>query len=116
MSDRASAQKSFDSLLAQYRAQTLPKVTQDWDHLTENEKQAMSQMHNFFCGMHLVVNMAEHAAESLKLIEGNHSDNSKFAFVDESESGTLRLIRTACKAFEKRGMKKMVALCNLLHT
>ena len=25
-------------------------------------------MHNFYCGMHLVVNMAEHASNALKLI------------------------------------------------
>lgn len=106
MSDRASAQKSFNSLLTAYRADILPNVTKNWDDLTENERQSMSEMHNFYCGMHLVVNMAEHASESFKLIERNYSDNSKFAFHSDNESGTLRLIRTACKALEKRGDEK----------
>ena len=106
MSDRASTQKSFNTLLSEYRAGILPIVIQDWDDFIPEEKQSMSQMHNFFCGMHLVVNMAEHASECLKLIERNYPNNPKFAFNNDSESGTLRLIRTTCKAFEKRGNEK----------
>lgn len=129
MSDRASAQKSFNSLLADYRADILPNVTENWGDLTDTERQSLSQMHNFYCGMHLVVNMAEHASETLKLIERNYEDTSKFAFNTDNESGTLRLIRTACKAFERRGderngcplqfaaylKRKGVANCPLIH-
>ena len=50
MSDRASAQKSFNSLLEEYRASILPTITANWDYLTTNEKQSMSRMHNFYCG------------------------------------------------------------------
>lgn len=106
MSDRASAQKSFNSLLADYRAQILPNVTENWEDLTDTERQSLAQMYHFYCGMHVIVNMAEHAAETLKLIERNYEDTSKFAFNTDTESGTLRLIRTACKAFEKRGDEK----------
>ena len=101
MSDRASTQKSFNALLAEYRESILPTVTKNWEGLTAHEKQSMSHMHNFYCGMHLVVNMAEHASEALKLIERNHDPNS-----NRMEPGTLRLIRMACKAFEKRGCEK----------
>lgn len=104
MSDRASTQKSFNSLLAKYRAEILPSVITNWDNLTTDEMLSMSHMHNFYCGMHLVVNMAEHASESLRLIERDH--NSKYTFNNGSESGALRLIRTVCKAFEKRGCGK----------
>ena len=103
MSDRASAQKSFNTLLEEYRASLLPTITANWDSLTTIEKQSMSQMHNFYCSMHLVVNMAEHASETLKLIERNYHESSSFAFASDSEPGTIRLIRTACKAFEKKG-------------
>lgn len=106
MSDRASTQKSFNSLLADYRAHILPNVMENWGDLSDSERQSLSQMHNFYCGMHLVVNMAEHTSETLKLIERNYEDTSKFAFNTDNEAGTLRLIRTACKAFEKRGDEK----------
>ncbi len=69
MSDRASSQKLFNSLLADYREGILPSVTENWEDLTENEKRSIAQMHNFYCGMHFVVNMAEHTAETLKLVE-----------------------------------------------
>lgn len=75
----------------------------NWDDLTDTERQSLSQIHNFYCGMHLVVNMAEHASETLKLIKRNYEDTSKFAFNTDNESGTIRLLRTACKAFERRG-------------
>lgn len=106
MSDRASAQKSFNSLLEEYRASILPTITANWDSLTTNEKQSMSQMYNFYCSMHLVVNMAEHASETFKLIERNYHESPSFAFTSDNEPGTVRLIRTSCKAFEKRGDEK----------
>ena len=56
--------------------------------------------------MHLVVNMAEHTSEALKLIEREYHDSTTFTFTTGNEPGTIRLIRTACKAFEKRGDEK----------
>lgn len=45
---------------------------------------------------------SEHASESLKLFENALSDSQ----AQEGEAGTIQLIRTACKAFEKRGDEK----------
>ena len=106
MSDRAAAQKSFNTLLAAYRSDNLPSIVDNWNSLSSDEQSTMSQMHNFYCGMHLVVNMAEHTSESLKLIERNFASEATHAICTEHESGTVRLIRTACKAFERRGDEK----------
>ena len=106
MSDRASAQKSFNTLLQEYRAGILPSVVHNWENITTQEQQSMAQMFNFFCGMHLVVNMAEHVSESLKLFEQAHLTDTQSVVFSDSGSGTIRLIRTACKAFEKRGDEK----------
>ena len=106
MSDRASAQKSFNTLLQEYRSGILPSVIQNWENITIQEQQSMAQMFNFFCGMHLVVNMAEHVSESLKLFEQAHPTDTQSVTSNDSSSGTIRLIRTACKAFEKRGDEK----------
>ena len=103
MSDRASSQKAFNTLLSEYRVEVLPQVVSKWDSMSDTEQQSMSQMYNFFCGMHLIVNMAETIAESLKLFEKAHMDDTQQS---EVESGTIRLVRTACKAFEKRGNEK----------
>ena len=103
MSDRASSQKAFNTLLSEYRAEVLPQVVSNWDSMSEEEQQSMSQMYNFFCGMHLVVNMAETVSESLKLFEKAHMEDT---LLSDSESGTIRLVRTVCKAFERRGNEK----------
>lgn len=106
MSDRAAAQKSFNSLLATYRAEILPNVVNNWDRMSTDEQSALSQMHNFYCGMHLVVNMAEHTAESLKLTEQHYNSPITHAVHATNEPSSIRLIRTACKAFERRGDEK----------
>lgn len=106
MSDRAAAQKSFNALLATYRAEILPDVVKNWEGLTGNEQMTISQMHNFYCGMHLVVNMAEHTSESLKLIEKNYESPTTHAVYTTNEPGSVRLVRTVCKAFERRGDAK----------
>lgn len=103
MSDRASSQKAFNAILSEYRAEVLSQVVSNWNGMSEDEQQSMSQMYNFFCGMHLIVNMAETIAESLKLFEKAHTEDMHQS---ESESGTIRLVRTTCKAFEKRGNEK----------
>ena len=101
MSDRASAQKSFNTLLQEYRLGVLPEVVKNWDNISKEEQLSMARMFNFFCGMHLVVNMAEHISESLKLFEQAHFEQQS-----DGGSGIVRLIRIACKAFEKRGDEK----------
>ena len=58
-------------------------------------------MYHFYCGMHLVVNMAEHTAEALKLFE-----SAEGSMDVDREAGTVRLVRTPCKAFQWRGCEK----------
>ena len=48
---------------------------------------------------------AEHTAEALKLFENFLAVQLSLVW-GSSEAGTLRLIRTACKAFEQRGDEK----------
>ena len=106
MSDRASTEKAFNKLIASYRAEILPDVVRNWKDLTTHEKNSMARMYHFFCGMHMVVGMADNASESLKLFETNHESHEDGQPEMCSEAGTVRLIRTACKAFEKRGDEK----------
>ena len=106
MSDRASSQKSFNALLASYRADILPTVVTNWNSLSANEQSTLSQMHNFYCAMHLIVNMAENASEALKLIEQNYDSPVTHSVHSTTEPSSIRLIRTACKAFERRGDEK----------
>ena len=38
MSDHASAHKSFNDLLAKYKANTLPTITENWETVTDEKK------------------------------------------------------------------------------
>lgn len=99
MSDRASSQKAFNTLLSEYRTNVLPLIIDNWESLEKNEQTSMSQMFHYFCAMHLLVNMAENVTEALKLFENANGTS-------DSESGTVRLVRTACKAFQMRACEK----------
>ena len=59
---------------------------------------------NFFCGMHLVVNMAESCSETLKLFERSIQSNETDK--PTSESVTVRLIRTVSKSFGPKADEK----------
>ena len=59
-------------------------------------------MFHYFCGMHLLVNMAENVTEALRLFENVNGTS-------DNESCTVRLGRlgrTACKAFSKWACEK----------
>ena len=82
----------------------LPQVVEEWDNLLAEKQMLLSSMYNFFCSMHLVVNMAECSSESLRLFEDSTSAPSQQH--THGESGPVQLIRLVCKSFEKRGDEK----------
>lgn len=59
MSDRAATESKFNAILQSYRESCLPKITDNWDSLSKTAKQKLIEMNNFFCGLHLLVSMAE---------------------------------------------------------
>lgn len=111
MSDRHIAEKSFNSLLESYRLEVLPSVIDNWDELNIDEQQSISTLNNFFCGLHLLVGMADTASSTLLEWELTHFKESVgaaalFGIIKKSESGIIRLIRTACKALCKHGSEQ----------
>ena len=109
MSDRHIVEKNFNKQLEDYRAEVLPVVVSNWSALSIEEKSNISSLNNFFCGMHVIVGLADTAAAVLSEWEKLCSDliiTSPHAMVNKSEPGTIRLIRTACKAFSRHGSEK----------
>ena len=106
MSDRHIVEKSLNQLLEDYRGSVLPELVKSWDQMTPDEQASMTIMNNFFCGMHLIVGIADVAASILVQWESSHFEGNppvQSKFSHKSESGTVRLIRTACKALSKHG-------------
>ena len=102
MSDRAAfnttLNREFDELLSK----VIPDVVANWETLREDEKQSLMNVSHYFCGLHLTVNFAE-AVKALKSVEGAMLEGKNPFTFDNSECGTFRLLRTACKAFEEHG-------------
>lgn len=104
MSDQGPINPSFNRELQSVREDLLPVAIKHWDTLSEQTKSEISAMSNFYCKMHLIVNLEEEAKKALKsfediVVEGGKNQHS-FA---TNEAGAARLVRTACKAFTTRG-------------
>ena len=101
MSDRHSAEKLFNELLFEYREELLPMVAENWDQITDIEKDQLTRMNNFFCGLHYIVGLADCAEETLKVWEAQGTEEGTY-----NTSSTQRLICKACKAFHHRGSQQ----------
>ena len=101
MSDRHAAEKLFNELLADYRAEILPDVVCGWADANEFERVQFTRMNNFFCGLHFIVGLAECADATLRLWE-----EAQELPASGKSSGSQRLIRTACKGFHSRGSQQ----------
>ena len=107
MSDRYIVQKNFNSLLEEYCAQILPEVITSWHDLSFEEQQSISSCNNFFCGLHLLVGITDVVSSTLLQWEATHfSEDLSGALVHKSESGTVRLICTVCKALSKHSSEQ----------
>ena len=111
MSDRHVVQKKFNSLLEDYRLEILPMVVKDWSQLTTAEQDHLSSLNNFFCGMHVLVGMADTTSTTLQHWENAHFDcpvgaTANGTSFSKSESGVVRLIRTTCKAMGRHGSEQ----------
>ena len=108
MSDRHIVQKNFNELLESYRSEILPDVISSWKDLSSEEQQQVSSLNNFFCGLHMIVGMADTAASVLCHWEATTvtSTTGSGVIVRKSESGIVRLVRTACKALSKHGSEQ----------
>ena len=112
MSDRHVVQKKFNLMLQEYRCEILPDVIAGWEHLVEEEQERIKKINFYFCGLHYVVGLADQAEGALKVFDRllyNETPIGSLAhggYSKNGESGTLRLIRTLCKAVQVRGCEK----------
>ena len=104
MSDQGPTNATFNEQLTELRKELLPKVVEKWEDLSEDSKKSLEQMGNFYCKLHLLVNLGKEANKALKLFEHAATEGrNPLAFLSSNESGSCRLTRTACEAFHPRG-------------
>lgn len=102
MSDQGPTNAAFNEQLTDLRKEFLPKVVEKWQDLTENFKKSLAG--NFYCKLHLLLNLGKEANKTLKLFEHAATEGrNPLAFLSSYESGSFWLTRTACEAFYTRG-------------
>ena len=109
MSDRAATELKWHQQLENYRKNILPEMTNNWDSLTDEERRPIEKLHNFYCGLHSYVQAAEVSGAALLSLEPQDQDKGPRIILG-NEPGSVRLIRTAAKAFA-RGADEMSG-CN----
>ena len=111
MSDRAATQIKFNELLQDFRKEVVTELYGNkWVELPEKEQYSLYRLCNFFCGLHLLVHLAEAASAALivheKGVFGTDVPIHDKSFLKSNEPGSARLIRTASKAFARGGDDK----------
>ena len=102
MSDRASTQVKFNELLEVFRTEVFKEeLGEQWDAMTEDEQMSISHLCNFFCSLHALVHMADVCSKTLVETDNltfDEAPNLEKSFKKANESGSVRLVRTCCKA------------------
>ena len=119
MSDRASTQTQFNELLGIFRTDIIKEgLGNHWDDMSIEEQTSVRKLCNFFCSLHALVHMAEICSSVLVELENDLFDDAPIldkSFKKNSEPGSVRLVRTCCKAFARRGDEKMDSFVALAH-
>ena len=106
MSDQGPINPLFNAQLKILRESVLPTAIENWVTFDAIKKDELKEMSNYFCKLHLIANFGTETDTYLKEFEQImlHDDfETNFVFASKKESGAFRLIRTACKAYHKRG-------------
>ena len=112
MSDRGSIEKAFNTLFDSYRTSLLPKALGNCEEMTDESRNSMTQVNHFYYGLHFLVGLTDQAAEALTqwekgCFEGGKAGAAEFGSAyDRKECGTVRLVRTVCKAMSKHGSEQ----------
>ena len=54
MSDRCTTQKKFNRMFSEYRNSIIPDITENWAQLSQNERDKLSKVNEFFCSLNLL--------------------------------------------------------------
>ncbi|XP_063446536.1 uncharacterized protein LOC134726070 [Mytilus trossulus] len=96
----------FNQLLKDYRDKLLKEHVEQYDDLPDVEKDILSRMYNFFCGLHLTVNIADVINKVFMQTKNIEDFDSDFSHEKAGEADILRALRCVCKAFAVGGDEK----------
>ena len=112
MSDQHIVNKNFYDEFVKLRTDLLEKFDSNWNTMSEIEKQKSSEIHQWFCHLHVLSNLGERVNKALKEYEhiltgGNgklgRNNLKTFQGWSDNDSSAVRCIRTVCSAFVSGG-------------
>ena len=112
MFERCATQRKFNRLFTKFRSSILPDIISNWNSLSVLEQQKFKTVNDFYCGLHFLVALGDQAEASLKIWESFLTEDvSKLRSLAHGgysvgDSGTLRLVKSACKSVSERGCEK----------
>ena len=100
MSDKGPTNIPFNKRLQVIREELLPTVIESWNTLSDEAQKEISNMGNYFCKLHLLVNFAEEVGKGFKVYESITFDQFKpmCAFDSDAGSSVFAVVRATCKA------------------
>jgi len=86
-------------------------VVDKWNEMNIDEQQSIGTLNNFFCGLHLLVGMADTTSSALLQWKQVHFEECVSASAPpnafkKAEFGVVLLVRTACKALCKHASEQ----------
>ena len=114
MTDRATTETKFNNILQAFRAECLPLHKDNWNSFSEEVQSKLIDLHQFFCGLHLMVGMADTVNATMRSIEGMiHVDADESEMEEEmdtnrveGESVIVRCVRTIVRPLKRCGREK----------
>ncbi len=106
MSDQGASNNTFFEMVDEFRKEVLPIAVENWENLSSDTREDISQVAHFYCKLHLLGNFETNVIKTAEEFESSVCDgkNPK-AFASES-CGTQRLARNASKALHHTGSAK----------
>ncbi|XP_060585907.1 uncharacterized protein LOC132741695 [Ruditapes philippinarum] len=105
MSDQCATNGVFNDGVEKIRKTLLPAIVKEYHSMSDKEKEKMNEMGQFSCRLHLLGNFGIESDKALGIFEKSVVEG-KNPHAYGAESGSFRLLRTAAKAFTKRGSDK----------
>ena len=87
MSDQARTETKIHKLVEEYRKEILPLNYENWNSLTEDAKTNLQKLYKFFCGLQLMVGIADVTNATLaefEKLQGNESTREEEKKLTES--------------------------------
>ena len=109
MTDRCAVNKAFIPLLEKLREDILPNILPNFSHLDSETQKNLIQIHDWYCGYHVLLGISDSADSGLKVFESvsKSEDMEPISTWKLKNSETYDFIKSVCDLLQSPGSKTM---------